>query len=100
MAGGTHTPYDADSNQVVQTLSRQPCHVGVQNVMSIVDAREDAPEPVYLRVVPIDLRDQEENRRYEECESESSYEGIGPQVDILQFSGIIVRLKELLGEIV
>jgi len=51
--------------------------MGIQNVVGIIECRQEAPAPVYLRVVLIDLRNQEEERRYEERECEGGYEGIG-----------------------
>lgn len=58
--------------------------------MGIVDCRQDTPEPVYLREVPIDLGDEEKERRYEKRECEGRYERISVEVDILKLSKVIV----------
>jgi hypothetical protein len=56
----------------------------VENIMSIVDGREYAPQAIHLGIVLIDLRHEQENRGEGERKGQSRYKWIRIEVYLLE----------------
>lgn len=59
--------------------------MGVPREVRIVDSRQDAPAPVYLRVVLVGLGDNQEYGDQEQGESEGCYKRV--RVNVYLFEG-------------
>ena len=57
--------------------------------MYIVDCWQNTPHAVYLRVIPVDLRDQQKHRREEKREGEGGDERVRGEVDCLERSEVV-----------
>lgn len=60
----------------------------IEDKMSVVYCRQYAPAPIHLRIIPIDLRDDQEDRCQEQREGKSGYHRIGG--DIQHFKGLCI----------
>ena len=97
---GTYTPYEAEQKQYVQPPSWQARSMGVKRIMGVVDCRQDAPAPVDLRIVLVDLRYNEEYRCQEQRESKSRDQGVGRDVKDFKSLKIGSVLENMLGKVV
>ena len=52
--------------------------------MRIVECRKDTPAPINLRVIPVDLWDDQEYGKEEQREGEGGYQGVGGDVEDLE----------------
>lgn len=66
--------------------------------MHIVKGRQDTPHAVDLGEVPVDLGHNQEYRRDEKREGETSNQWVGAQVDGLQCFEVIVVGNNLVGQ--
>ena len=58
--------------------------MGVNGIMCIENRRQYRPATIHLRVVLVDLRDNEEDRGDEERERERGYDRVGVEVDLAE----------------
>lgn len=96
----SHSPNATDYRQGVQSLSRLPYGVCVQSIVDIVNRGKDAPDSIDLRVVPIDLRNDQEYREDGAGKSEGGDQRVGGHIKDLESLWVGDALKDLLGEII
>lgn len=51
--------------------------MSIRDIMQVVKGRQQAPNTVNLRVIPIDLRDDKDDRDESQRECESGNQGVG-----------------------
>lgn len=56
--------------------------MSIRDIMQVVKGRQQAPNTVNLRVIPIDLRDDKDDRDESERECESRNQRVGAQVKL------------------
>ena len=90
----TYAPYSTCGEQHIEALSFETQHMGVNRIMCIENRRQDRPAAIHLRVVLVDLRDDEEDRGDEQCEREGGYDRVGVEVDLSESDWVRDRLEE------
>jgi len=74
--------------------------MSICRIVSIVDCGQQAPAAVHLRIVLVDLRDEQKDRRQEQRERKPQDQRIRGDVEDLESLEVIYVLKDLLGEVV
>ncbi len=59
----THAPSQAERQHDIQQLGRQARLAGIEGVVSVIQRGQQAPAAIDLRVVPVGLGDDQEDRR-------------------------------------
>ena len=62
----THTPKGTERNQVIKSLGRQTGEMGVGDEVSVVYSWKYTPTSVDLRIILVNLRDDEKQWRKEQ----------------------------------
>jgi hypothetical protein len=82
--GQTHRPQHTECHHIVHSLRLKTIHSSPHGIVNVVKGREDRPHAVYLTPVPVDLRDNQEDREEREREGEARDDRVGRGVDVLQ----------------
>lgn len=80
----SYAPYGTDGSDQIQSRGAQSREVSIDGIVEVVDGRQDGPDPIYLRVVLVDLGDEEENRSNDQREGGGCNEGIRVKVELFQ----------------
>ena len=68
--------------------------------MNIVEGRQNRPHAVHLAPVPVDLRDDEEDREERERKGEARNDRVGRGVNVLESLEVANVGEDLLGQLV
>lgn len=82
--GQSCAPYDRDSHDMVQAECWEIVHVCPDSIVHIVEGGNDAPQPVYLRVVLVDLGNDKDPGREKQRNRKRRDERVRSEIDLLQ----------------
>ena len=77
-------PQHTESHHIVHSLCLKAVHPSPHGIVDVVQGWEDRPHAIHLAPVPVNFRDDEENREEREREGEARDDGVSRRVNILQ----------------
>jgi hypothetical protein len=98
--GQARAPNDRDSHDMVDSRGGYTVEMRPHVVVDVVDGGEQAPQAVNLRVVAVDLRDDEDDGGHEHGKGKARDKRIGRHVEMLQRLSIVDVLDDLVREVV
>lgn len=94
---GTYAPDCGKGSDQIQATMGHPCQTSPYCKVNDVEIRQDTPHAVNLGVVPVDLRDDQENEAEKDRGSEPGDERVGVLVELYQAIGAVDILEHLVG---
>lgn len=98
--GQSDAPDDAEDKHIVDLLRAQPIAPCPIRIMRMVNRRQDRPNAVHLRPIPIDLGEDKEDWEESNGEGKARNRGIGGGVYALQALYIANVLEDRIRELV
>jgi hypothetical protein len=93
-----YTPDHADDGDRIQRRRLDARQTGPNGEMHVVQRGENAPKPVHLRIVSVDLGGDEENSSKDSTESNRGDQGVGGEVDSFQIIHIPASFAQAFGK--
>lgn len=91
-------PDNAECHNIVDLLRGEAIHPGPHSIVDVVHGREERPDAIDLAPVPVDLRENQEDREQREREREARNDRVGRGVHIFQAFEISNVRENLLGK--
>jgi hypothetical protein len=95
-----HRPHDAECHHIVHSLGLKTVRPSPYGIVNVVEGRQNRPHAVYLAPIPVDLRDDEEDREERERKGEARDDRVGRGVNVLQSLEVANVGEDLLGQLV